>query len=744
MSSHPRLANGTDRPPPPVVIPFAPSDDVPEPSPDLNAIFGSLWRRRGAFLLGFLPVVLAAAGYLYLVTPQYTASATLVLDPRKHVVVSSPDVLEDASPDSTLIDTQVQLIQSRAVLALAAATLQGSPPVARQRSNAERDLESMLNRLRAMLRPTLPSARRAAPDDLVNQLAAGLEVARIDVTFAINISFTSSDPEYSARAANAVADAYRRYQTDLKVQATRDANAWLTKQVAELRGRVEGAESAVAQYRSHAGLLTARGATVAESQLSNLDSSLNEAQQLLNTAQATLDGYESALARQGAAEAAKIVATPAMQGLRSQYTDLSNQLAQASPTLGPQHPQMLELKRRTEALRSEMDAEARRTVAQLRSEVAIADKRVQSILASRDQSRSQLAVENASTVELAQLQANAQSLRMLYDDMLTRLQQTTAQESRSQINATVVSEAVPPPKPSSPRTSLIVPGALVMGAALGALLMMLAQLLDRTGVTPKEFERKARLPVLALVPRLRRSDLRVKRKRIDIAEYVSKKPLSLFAEAFRNLRVCVRRPRSDETLVVQITSGTFGEGKTICSMAFAQAAAMDGRRVLLIDADVRRKSLTSCLRITASAGLIELLRGDASLDDVLLPGMEKGTPHVIPLSTAQADPHDRFSERTFRLLLQTLKASFDLIIIDSAPVLAVAESLALARHVDAVIMVARWEKTPLDTVAKARESIERAGGSVAGILLTQVDVKKVLKQTHGRRHYPALVRYYQQ
>ncbi|MET0658532.1 MAG: polysaccharide biosynthesis tyrosine autokinase [Steroidobacteraceae bacterium] len=742
MSSQPRLTEITERLVPAAYLPRA--EEVSEYSEDLNAFVSSLWRRRTAFLLGFVPVVLAAGAYLYFVTPEYTATATLVLDPRKQVVITSPDVLQDLSADSTVIDTQVKLLGSRAVLALAAQELGPRPqPDPAKDVVYTGPLAPLFQQVQAFIRPPSPASAPATTNDIVDDILYGLDVARIDLTMAIQISYTSDDPEYSATVANAVADAYRRYQTELKLQATKDANAWLNKQVAELRDRVEQAESAVAEYRSHAGLLTAKGATSAESEISNLDGSLNEAQQSLNAARATLQGYESALDRSGVAEAAKIVATPAMQQLRSQYTDLSNQLAQLSSTLGPKHPQIMELKGRVDSLRGEMYGEARRTIQQLMSDVAIAEQRVQGIESIRDQSRTQLAQENASTVELAQLQANAQSLRMLYDDMLTRLQQTTAQESRNQINATVVSEAVPPSSASSPRRGLIISGALVMGTAIGVLLMMLRQLLDRTVVNPRELERRTRLPVLALVPKLRWRDLRLKGRRLDIAHYVANKPFSLFAEAFRNLRVSVRRPRSDETTVVQITSGASGEGKTICSLAFAQAAALDGRRVLLIDADVRRRSLTEAMGITVSAGLLELLRGEATLDEVLLPGVDRSTPHIIPLSMALAGPHDRFYDRAFRLLLQTLKQSFDLIIIDSAPVLAIAEALTLSRHADAVVIVARWARTPLETVAKARESIERAGGNVAGLLLTHVDVESVMKQTYGRKHYPSLMQYYQ-
>jgi len=718
------------------------SEDTQEFPDDLRSAFDTFRRRWLAFLLGFLATLVAAVAYLALATPQFTATAVLVLDPRKQVVTTSPEVLPDADPNSSMVDTQVELIQSRAVIGRAVDEL-GLKPKAVANGDSPGLLKVLLGKIRASGPPAVPASEHDVRENLIDDVSSGLHVSRVDLTLAIHISHTSSDPHYSADVANAVAVAYRAYQAELKRQATRDANQWLTERVAELRERVEKAESEVDNYRSRSGLLVAKGSTSSESQLTGIDVGINEAQQSLNEASAKLNGYRAA-ARHGAAEAAKIVATPTMQQLRAQYVALTNQQAQLSPTLGPSHPQMIELKRQIASLQVEINTEANRTIQELSSDVTIASNKIDGLRRIREQSRSQLARDNAASVELVQLQASAQSLRSLYEDMVTRLQQTTAQSSRSQVSANVVSSAFAPTKPASPRPDVVLSGAVALGLTFGALAAMLAQFFDSTVGSPQDLERRTRIPVLALVPHLRSRELVLGRRQVPIAQFVLGRPLSLFTEAFRNLRVAVRQSVGrDGALVVQITSGTFAEGKSVSSIAFAQAAAMDGRRVLLIDADVRRRSLTKYLGITTNTGLMELLRGEASLNEVLLAGGDVGKPHVIPLSTNEAGPHDGFSGQMFGKLLQRLREGFDLIIIDSAPVLAVAESLVLATRVDAVVVVVRWSRTPLETVLKALEAISRAGGRVAGMLLTQVDIKSVTNQAYGRRHYSALKKYYQ-
>jgi polysaccharide biosynthesis transport protein len=440
-----------------------------------------------------------------------------------------------------------------------------------------------------------------------------------------------------------------------------------------------------------------------------------------------------------------VVSSPTMQGLRTQYLSLTNQRSQLSATYGPNHPQYIELNQQINDLQKQMNDEASRAIEELKNEVVIAENRVTSIQNMRESARKQLETDSTANVKLTQLQSNADSIRQNYEGMLTRLQQVTSQQTLGQVNATVVSEAVVPLVPSSPKFKVVIAAALAAGIALGSLAVLLAQVFDGTILRPKDMERRARVPVLSMVPRLKSRDLRIGRRYVPARGIIFDKPMSLFAESFRNLLVAMQSAVGPhQALVVQMTSGSFGEGKTICSMALAQAAAMDGRRVLLIDADVRRRSLTSYLGITVESGLLELLSGTKRVEDVVLSGGHDSAPDLLPLSTAEAGPYDRISGEMFGEVLQRLKSDFDLIVIDSAPVLAVADSLALTKRVDLVVLVTRWAKTPVEIVQKAVEEIHRAGGQIAGMLLNQVNIRKVANQTYGRGHYPALLKYYRQ
>ena len=721
-------------------------------SDDVRNIFDAVRRRAWLFLLVFVPVVAAAAAWIYLSTPQFTSTATIVIDPRKQVVMDSPEVMPDVAADSAVIDTQVQLILSRTVIGMAVDRL-GLTALPEKNTRFRTWLTHRIDAARAALQGSSPAASRVGSDpvvapvtrsQLIDVLLANLVVQRMGLTSAISVSYTDPVADQAAQVTNAIAGSYIEYQAGIKQQATRDASQWLRLRVDELGRQLRSAEAAVDSYRSSAGLLTAKGTTSTESQLTSIDTGLESARQSLSDAEARLSGYRSALKTSGAAEAARVVSSPVMQQLRTQYLTLVDQRAQLSTTFGAKHPQMLELTRQIDAVLEQMNTEAYRTVGELTNEVEIARDRVARLSVSRDESRKQLASDNAATLKLVQLQATADSVRQLYDSMRARLQQTTSQESRDQVNARVVSEAVPPIEPTSPKSKAIVAAALLVGTALGAFAILLAHLFDGTLRRPKDFERRTGAPVLALVPHLKRRDMRVAGARVTISEIVPGKPMSQFAEAFRNLRVAVEHVGdAHRPLVVQMTSGSFAEGKTVSSIAFAQAAALDGRRVLLIDADVRRHSLSNYLGLDAKVGLLEVLRGQVELREAIISGGAR-RPYVLPLSSADPGPHDRFAGQSFEAFLRVLKSAFDLIVIDSAPVLAVADSLAIARQADAVVLVTRWSSTPLPVVLKAIEEIHRVGGNFAGLLLTQVNIRKVMKQDFGGRYYPALMKYYHQ
>jgi capsular exopolysaccharide synthesis family protein len=234
-----------------------------------------------------------------------------------------------------------------------------------------------------------------------------------------------------------------------------------------------------------------------------------------------------------------------------------------------------------------------------------------------------------------------------------------------------------------------------------------------------------------------------RRKRLDPVAYVVEKPLSRFAEAFRNLRASVATCRTGTMVkVVAITSALPGEGKTTTAMCLGRSAAVAGARVLLIDCDLRQRSINRMLSIEPVNGLIEVLSGAVAVAEALVQDSETGLV-VLPVAKSAFTPKDLFGAPTMGRLVSELRRDFDLIILDTAPVLAVADTRVVCPYADAVVVLTRWRRTPRKAVMAALKSLDSPNTFVAGAVLTQVNLREQARVGEGAGAYErAYKKYY--
>jgi capsular exopolysaccharide synthesis family protein len=264
--------------------------------------------------------------------------------------------------------------------------------------------------------------------------------------------------------------------------------------------------------------------------------------------------------------------------------------------------------------------------------------------------------------------------------------------------------------------------SLALGLGLGLAVAFLVEALDEGFTDGDEVERKLGAPALALVPKLRRGELR----QLPVASqhpaaYLLERQVSAFTEACRVLRTSILFSAAQpKTQVVAITSALANEGKTTMSLCLARVAALSGQRVLLIDCDLRRRTVKDVLDFEPPAGLLQVLAGEVSwrqatyLDDAS--GM-----HVLPQSDSGFTPRDIFGGEDMDRLLLELREAFDLIVLDCAPVLAVADTRVVVSKADCAVMVTRWQKTPIRAVRAALAQLQSAGATVRGVALNSVD-----------------------
>lgn len=678
------------------------------PAPhDLHLVLAAIRNHFTLFLAIAVCSVAGAALWVRLTEPQYTATSRLAIGARHRAPAVSTEVLGDIDPDAPVLDTQVELLRSRAVLERAVDLLIAEGAFDRSRADP---------------------ARQAF---LIDTLARGVNVQRLGVSSTLELSVTAHEPLFAAAAANAIAAAFLGFQMELKERVTRESAEWLQERTLAAERDARAAAATLETFRSHSNLLTVHGATAAEAAVDSSEQTLQAATQRLMDARTQWQAMQQALRSGDVIGAAALVATPAMQDLRSRQAELAGRQAQLAVTLGPQHPDVLAMTQQLASLTAQMEDEAKRTLEQLRGEAAIAAAQVATLEADADRARTQLGKDTAASAQLANLQARAEPIRRTHEALLKRLQQLSAGAAAARINVSIVSTARTPAQPSSPNTRWVLAVAIALGLSAATLTVFLLHVFATTPTELDELERATGLPVLASVPAGRRRNLRGLRGRASIEA-----PPEECAEAFRRLRAEVLASADESRcVIVQFTSSTLAEGKTHSALAFAQTAATDGRRVLLIDADTRRATLTRLLGISTANGLMEVIEGRSYLQEALLQQDSAGRLYVLPLSKYEAAPQDLLASRTFAAVLEHLRSMFELIVIDSAPVLAIAESAVLASRVDRVLLVARWGRTPLRLIATAVESIERSGGRIAGMVVTQM--KPRLRRHVSSRVQPA-------
>ena len=423
-----------------------------------------------------------------------------------------------------------------------------------------------------------------------------------------------------------------------------------------------------------------------------------------------------------------------VQQLRARRAEASARVAELSSRYGERHPDMVRARRELSDADEQIEAEIRRIVSNLEARVQVAQDRAGAVDASLAEARRTLAVDNAAGVRLNELERHADSVRTLYQSFLARFQETSAAEGAEQSDARIVSRARTPSEPSSPNTPLLLAGGLVAALMLALAAVGLAEMLDRGLRHAEDVEQRLGKPSLGQAPLLRSVAEKADRG-LAPADYVLKRPLSPFAEAFRTMRAAILHSRPGRKVqVVALCSALPDEGKSTTALSLARISALAGGRVVLVDCDLRRRAVARMLRIEPDLGLLEVLEGSATLEAALRLDEGSGA-WVLPLARGGATSRDVLGGAEMEAVTARLRETFDLVILDTPPLLATSEARVLAARADAAVLLARWRRTPDRVAASALRMLEHSGAAAVGVVLTQVDMNAQARHGYGDIDY---------
>jgi len=714
---------------------------------DIREILRVLRRRLWIVLTAPLVLLVLAAVFVSVVTPLYTATSTVLIDPRRtNVDIGSQQVLTNFGTDEASNESQVLLIQSSAVLRRVVDTL-----------NLTQDPEfapapGLLDRIRSLLaRPAPPpsNAEDARITKTIAALRAQVKVARQRTTFLVDINVRSRDAAKATAIANAVADAYFLEQVRSKYEATKIAASWLNQQIEDVKNRVLATDKAVADFRNANNLTESQGVTVTDQQITDLNNRLIEARVQAAEARAKFEQVQKiASAGDDPGSVAEALSSDTIAQLRTRYADLARNEADLSTRYGARHPAVATARAQLRDTQRLISDEVQRILQGRRHIYEVAAAREASLQGSLNALQGVSNEAGQAQIRLRELQREAQANRTLYESFLARYKEMSAQESLEMPDSRIVTRASVPLQPSFPNTTLTLALALLVGLGLGSVLAMVSDYFDRRVKTFEQVETASGLTGLAAIPQIGSKDLArlAKQGRHALGDYDPKttrllppalqppllryaieEPTSIFAESIRAIRLAVQRAgRAKPAQVVMVTSAIDGEGKTVVAANLALSLAIVGVRTLLVDGDLRNPELTCALCPRAGQGLLEVATGEIPLHEAILTEPETRL-SILPASFVRDTSLSTefvFSEG-MENILGTLRQHFDVIIIDSPPLLPLVDGRALAEYADCILFTVGWDRTTEDLVMRSVELLDSVYHRILGAVLTRVDLAKL-------------------
>lgn len=688
-----------------------------EPEIDLRRIFGTI-RRQLRIIVAAVIVAAAVAGIaIFSLTPIYTSSALILIDPsKKNLLDPEAQLIGSSASDSARIDSEVELMRSDNILLDVVRSLD---LVKSEEFGPSLGLRAQLMALLRIGNISLPTGEEALNQTL-GKVRRAISVQRRALTYLISVEARSESPALAADLANAAASAYIADQVDSKVESVLASQSILNTRIEDARAKLAESEVSFDQFIQQN--LDRIAQNSSRSDIRRLQEQFDALRSVRQQSASTAELVSDRLAEGDWQTIVASLQSDALTELEQQREALTDQLT----TSDAQSPGSVDLRARLAQIEAEMRSAAEGEISGLRASI-------QSSEAEEDKLRQELRqivlqgdLPPEILTQIYEVQQNAQIARDQYQNLLSRSQDLDAQANLQIADGRVVSPALAPSTASFPNNTIILALAIMGGLAVGVALAFLYENFVGGFVSEDQLESVLRVRVAGSVP-----FAKMPSERDSLADTVLTSPLSAFAESIRRIRASIdqslRHQDPAMARVIVVSSTAPHEGKSTLALALGRSYAQAGQNTLLIDGDMRKPSIHRHVGADPSFGLLEYLKdpNDGQIEITSIVSRDQsGLSLVLGARRSDVPTDQLIMQPAFRRLIDASRRTFDVVVIDTPPVGPVVDALYVARFADVVLFISKWGAT---SQSDAKQAV--------GLLQSSVDdatpTLAVLNGTHA-------------
>lgn len=663
--------------------------------------------------------------------PRYTSMATLMLDPltQQYVSAGRNQISSFIPPSEEMVrKNEMAFIRSR-LLADQVITemdlvrdpefnlsLQKPSKLRAAITQAKTLVAQELTELGFATTPPSPTAL-SERDQVIDIFLRHLDVSGPDATRIIDIRLSSANPEKAARLAQAVADRTLHQMTsDMTVQAKIVLKS-LEKDIAAVNERIFDAEKKIEIIRRSQNDPSSTNVRNLEERISEISKQIAGASSERAAAEGRLNEFRAAQASGRIETLPAVLSSLLIQRLQAEAAEIAAKIAGQATSFGSTNRKLDEARATLASLHGQISQEVARIATNYQSGLSAAKTKEAALLASLENLKEQLATARTADINVRLYERQADISRTLLSQLITRLSDTQAQMDTSPVSGQIISNATVPRLPSFPSTVPLAALGFVVSATGCALLVTITNSRNATIRSVAQLRCMTDARILGTIPAI--SNWHALRRRSP-AVCVLTEPQSAFADSLRAVWLQIERGRQELPRTVLITSSVANEGKSAIAASLARMLAIGGRSVALVDADLREPQVHSMLAIPKLPGLSDLLAGSVSLNDVLV--RDKGSSAwIVPAGDiASNSPLALLSSTAMSQALTQLASRFDVVIVDSPPLLVVPDAGVLAQLCETTVMAVRWGETNSDAFGVALGLLRDHDVNLQGVVLTMV------------------------